>query len=320
VLASYVAGYFDKELLHLRSQYLCALRRAVEDPAGSSQRVSVSVSVFVSGGSLLQAPPCLRAEKLKSISSVAASIANRQFLDSVFAMTTDAVARMESIGREDRRLGHCLKEAFLLQLGLLVEGCLLPSARACVSMLLKLCAARPAKSALPPVKLLAVVAALVYGRARLRAHFEDTFQRRLATAPNLAVVCKEARRSACAKLQAAVGECLHAWVLAASGHVAKAMRANQSSYEYAPSQASQASQADCSATCALVCRAIAQVTSAVRQMEPQVAGGVDVEQAVWRPFGSQCVAGLISHLSKLKVTAQGAKMLLRDVQEYKHVS
>lgn len=89
VLGGYVNDYFDKELVHTRSQYATILRRAVEDTPSLGR---------VAGGTVLQLP-VLRAEKMKTIGSLVKSVANKQFINSVFTISTDAVLRMESIGR-----------------------------------------------------------------------------------------------------------------------------------------------------------------------------------------------------------------------------
>ena len=86
VLAEYASDYFDKELTHVRMQYVEHLRRAVDDLSGSQSKVFP--------GTILQIPH-LKAEKMKSIASIVVSVVNQKFVTGVLAITTDAVLRME---------------------------------------------------------------------------------------------------------------------------------------------------------------------------------------------------------------------------------
>lgn len=316
VLGGYVSDYFDKELLHTRSQYGNLLRRAVDDSPSLGR---------VSGGTLMQIPQ-LRAEKMKTISLLVKTVANRTFLNSIFTVTTDAVLRMESIGRDDRKLYNSLKDLFMLQLNFLSDGLMIPWAKACTNFLLKICSTKAANSSLPPMDLLPAVTSLIYGKNQIKIHFEDTFMRSLTSSPNLVVVCKEARRNTFKMLMNSVRECLHAWTLGVAFHIDKLLGSLQSKYDYAPKfdaitnllNNPQKSGGVCTPACDAVCKVIIQVTNAIRNYESQLIG-VDMNTLFWKPFGSQCIGNLISHLRKQKITLEGSKVLMRDIQEYKHV-
>lgn len=316
VLGGYVSDYFDKELLHTRSQYGSILRRAVDDTPALGR---------VAGGTLIHLPT-LRAEKMKSISLLVKTVANRNFLNSVFTITTDAILRMESIGRDDRKLPVCAKDLFIIHLSFLTDGLMIPWSRACTTMLLKICATKAANTSLPPMDLLPAVVALIYGKNQIKTHFDTTFMRALSTSPNLVVVCKEARRKTFKNIVNLARECLHAWTLGVAFHIEKLLSSLQSKYDYAPKfdpinnmLNGNKGSTNSTAACDAVCKAIIHVTNTIRNYETQLVG-IDMQLMFWKPFGSQCMGNLISHLRKQKITTDGSMMLLRDLQEYKHVS
>ena len=90
-------------MTHIRQQYVAILRKYLDEPA------------LVSSGTVLHLPH-MKAERFKSISQIMKSI-TRNLLKSLFAVTTDTVCRMESIGRDDKKkLPVYIKEICLFQL------------------------------------------------------------------------------------------------------------------------------------------------------------------------------------------------------------
>jgi hypothetical protein len=315
VLSGYVSDYFEKEITHSRNQYVDCLRRAVDDSSSLSK---------VSAGSILQLP-FLRAEKLKSIASIVKTVANRKFLNDIFNITSDAVQRMESIGRDDKKLPSKAKELFLLQLGFLCEGLFLPWSRACTTMLLKLASSRAQNSVLPPLDLLDALAALSYGVNRVKTHFDEVFSRPLGTVPNIVSYCKDSRRNSIRAVEAAAKESLHAWTLCIAVHLEKILVNLQSKYDYSPKfdpvfrAGSKQVVADPTTACDSVCKALIIVTNAVRSIQTNLVG-IDLTKLFWKPLGQQIIGALISHFRKLKISAEGSKVLDRDLDEYTHVS
>jgi hypothetical protein len=329
VLSNYVADYFDKELVHIRTQYSLALRKAVDDIANTTGRVVA--------GTLLQ-PPQLRAEKMKSISNLVKTVANRNFINSILSITTDAALRMESIGRDDRKLYSYIKDLYILQLGFLIDGVMLPCSKTCTTMLLKLCATKSSSTTMPSLDLLAAVSALIYTKNKLKSHFDTTFTRTLSSSANLVLICKEVHRKAFSMLVSASRECLYSWTLSMAYHIEKLLTSIQSKYDYAVKvdpiqQMIQQAQGgnrnsvsnkgnnfmiQCTAACEAVCKAINVIISKLREFEDDLKT-IDIDLMFWRPFGQTIIGNLISHLRKQKITTDGAKVLLRDIQEYKRV-
>ncbi len=77
--------------------------------------------------------------------------------------------------------------------------------------------------------------------------------------------------------------------------------------------------ADPTVACDSVCKAIMTVANAVRSMQVNLIG-LDLAKLFWKPMGQQVVGALISHLRKQKVSVEGTKVLMRDLEEYTHVS
>lgn len=117
-----------------------------------------------------------------------------RYVDSVFKITEEAVLRMESIGRDDKKLPAMVKDLYFILLNFLVSGLFIPWSNACTTLLLKSAAAKPQASALPPMEYLSVLGVLYKGVAGLKSRFQEVFVRPLSAMPNLIAVCKEARR------------------------------------------------------------------------------------------------------------------------------
>lgn len=80
-----MTDYFDKEITHVRNQYVEYLRRSADDLASLTK---------VFPGTLFQIPH-LKADKMKSIPALFSSVLNQKFVGGILAITTDAVLRME---------------------------------------------------------------------------------------------------------------------------------------------------------------------------------------------------------------------------------
>ncbi len=317
VLSGYVQDYFDKEIAHSRNQYVDCLRRAVDDTNSLAK---------VSAGSVLQLP-FLRAEKLKSIGAIVKSVGNKKFLNAIFAITSDAVQRMESIGRDDKKLPLRGKELFMLQLGFLCEGLFLPWSKACTTMLLKIASSRSQNSTLPPMELLAALSAVYYGIGRLKSNFEEVFLRPLSIMPNIVAICKDSRRNSIRAVESAAKESLHAWTLCVAVHLEKVLLNLQSKYDYSPKAdplafrmggVAQKVVTDPTVACDSVCKAILTVANAVRTNQVNLLG-LDLTKLFWKPLGQQVVGALICHLRKQKISPEGTKVLARDLEEYTNI-
>lgn len=344
VLVNYLHDYFDKETMHVRNQYVALLRKAVDEhgpPANGQGKVSA--------GTVLQLPH-FRAERMKSIEQIASTVANRKFLDSIFNVTTDAVTRMESIGRDDKKLPNHVKDLYLLQLGFIAEGLMLPWSKASITMLLRLAGSKPQNSALPSIEALPSLVALTYGKHRLNTHFNDIFQRPLSASPNLIAACKEAKKKYFALIRRTANEMLFAWTLCVAAHFDKLLLTLQGKYDYNPildglgaaavAVAAVATNNNMNAllagpmgksrfnfnnvtgptaACDAVCKAFIQVTHAMRRYEQDFVD-FDLNSLFWRPMGQQFVGLLIAHIRRQTISVDGARQLRRDLEEYRHIT
>jgi hypothetical protein len=160
----------------------------------------------------------MRPDRIKSTLSIVQTVGNKVFLNRIFAIVTDAVVRMESIGRDDKKLTHRLKDLFLLEVGFLTEGLFVPWAKSCVSVLLKQLSNR-SSAGLPPPEVLAVLAAITYGVSKMKSHFDEVFLRPLQAVPNIVAVCKENRMKAFRELDLMARQMLYAWTACAVAQV-----------------------------------------------------------------------------------------------------
>jgi hypothetical protein len=337
VLVNYLHDYFEKETMHVRNQYVALLRRAVDEHGAPPHGK-------VSAGTVLQLPH-FRAERMKSIAQMVATVANKKFVDSIFNVTTDAVTRMESIGRDDKKLPNHVKDLYLLQLGFIAEGLILPWSKASITMLLRLAGSKPPNSALPPVDVLPSLVALTHGKYRLHAHFTDVFYRPLSTSPNLVAACKESRKKYFALIRRNANETVFAWTLCVAAHFEKLLLTLQGKYDYNPilegigaaavavASAGRTTSSMLlsrnrfnfmnvtgpSSACDAVCKAFIQVTNAVRRYEPDFVD-LDVDALFWRPFGQQFIGLLIAHFRRQNISVDGARQFRRDLEEYRHVT
>lgn len=335
VLVGYVTDYFEKEVAHVRHQYVTALRKAVDDHSNTGK---------VFAGTVLQLPH-FRAEKMKSIQQIVNTVANKKFLNEIFTITTDAVTRMESIGRDDKKLPQHVKDLYLLQLGFITEGLILPWSKTSVTMLLKVAGSKPQNSALPPFEVFPSLVALTYGKHRINTHYNDIFMRPLSTSPNLMAACKETKQKYFGMIRKTANEVLFAWTLGVGAHLDKSLVTLQGKYDYNPvfeglsataaaavGVASNGSMGrnrfsmmgvnagplEASAACDAVCKAFIQVTNVVRSYEADIID-LDMTALFWRPFGQQFIGIIISHLRRQTISVDGARQLRKDLEEYRHV-
>lgn len=292
----------------MRNQYSELLRDAVED--------ATMLSKPDTKGPLQL--PLLRADRIKTILSVVQSVGNKVFLNRVFSVTTDTVCRMESIGRDDKKLTHRIKDLFLLQLAFLSEGMLIPWSKACITVLLKQLANRNATTMLPPSEILALLTVLTYGVSRIKSHFDEVFLRPLSIVPNIVAVCKENRMKAFRDLDMVARQIIYAWTLCAAAQVERTLTTLQSKYDYAPKFEAAGVKQEPTTACDTACKTITAALNAVRQYEAKLLG-LDLVKLFWRPFGQQLVGIIITHVRKQKITPEGYKALSRDLKEYSKV-
>jgi hypothetical protein len=221
VFSTYLTDYFTKEALHVRNQLSEMLRSAVDDPNALS-RAATSGAVQL---------PMMRADRIKSVPWIVQTVGNKVFVNRIVAIVTDAVCRMESIGRDDKKLTHRLKDMFLLEIGYLHEGLFLPWSRATVTSLLRLVSARTNANTGPPLpETLAVLAVITYGVGRMKSHFDEVFARPLAVVPNIVAVCKENRLKVFKELDLMARQMLYAWTICAVAQVSGVSRSFRALY------------------------------------------------------------------------------------------
>jgi hypothetical protein len=243
--------YFDKEISHVKQQYTNTLRKVLDDPQ------------LVSAHTVLHLPQ-FRAEKVRHLSTFCKSIGNRQFVKSILSITMDAVVRMESIGRDDKKkLPVYTKDLCLLQLSFLVDNIYLPSLRQSTNLLLKHASNLYNQSAnttttaasssgsgsggigryannglggstgvsLDILELLAVVGTF---REQYSQHFVSLFQRPLLDHPNLLVICKDARKDSMQLLTRHAKETFYAWEVGLIMYLERTLSLAQSKFDFAP--------------------------------------------------------------------------------------
>jgi len=320
VMGVYITDYFEKEITQVKFKFSNVLMKAVDN----NKDLLTSASVLASF-------PKIRAEKMKTIDVIAKTIANPQLINSIFAIVTDAIVRMETIGKDDKKLPAKAKELFMLLLTFLVDGLFFPSMITSRTLLLKLAGAKPSSSALPPMDFLKILATIYSGVKRLKDFFEVSFVRPLSAQPNLIVLCKETRRNALTELEVSTRESLHAWTLSVAVHYEKVLQSVQSKYDYNPPVDPMAGIAISGLTgvkpkgtnpsnaCSTLKNEMATVSDTINQYKDDLVG-LNLIDAFWRPLGRQFIGGLIVHLKKQKISIDGSKVLLKDIEEYCHMT
>lgn len=334
VISSYLLDYFDKEFMHVRNQFGGLFTSTTNDATLLNKPAA---------NGLLYRIPTLKPDKLKSFSFILGTVGNTRFLDRVFTITTDAVSRMETIGKDDRKLPIQLKELFLLQLGFLKDALFVPWLKFSSTALLRQLMVRSKKTQAaattmhpPPIELLELICTITYGVGRVRTHFDEVFSPPLQVTPNAMAVCKENRVKAFKELDGLVREATSAWIICIVSYVEKTLHTVQSKFDYAPkfdnsssSSSSSASSSNtssrrqstvaCSSACETVCKGLHEAFHAIDRLKDRMLG-LDVMKLLWRPMGVQLVGLIISHIRRQKVTMEGAKVLIRDLKEYSKVS
>jgi hypothetical protein len=321
VFSGYLADYFQKESIHVRNQYSELLRLALEED-------QFAITKPATYGPLIHLP-AMRPERVKSAAGLVQTVANKVFLNRIFSATTDTVGRMESIGRDDKKLTVRLKDLFVLQMTFLSDALFVPWSKACVQIMLKLIATKGGSttSTAPPVEVLAVLSALTYGVSRIKTHFDEVFYRPISAVPNILAVSKESRLKAFKELDLLARQLFNAWTQCTVANIEKTLTSLQSKYDYAPRfetldaariGGGGAVKLVPTVACDAACRALQTAISYMRSYESKLLN-VDLTKLFWRPLGQQMVGLIISHVRRLKVSPDGNKFLSRDLREYAKV-
>eukprot|EP01031_Cornospumella_fuschlensis_P033224 gene33224-40198_t len=324
VLSSYVSDYFEKELLHVRTQCTQLLKKAVEEGGGGG----LGGVGRISGGTLLT-PPVVKWEKLKSVSYILKTVMNRLVFSQLLNIVTDACVRMESIGgREDggRRLPPQVQALYLLLLQICYDGVVAPCLQAAVALLTKQGGGNTGANS-PPLETFQLISVALHVKIKLKSLFDDVFTRPLAVAPNSLLVCKEGRRRGEKGVVRGVGEVLGGYLLCVKGYMERLLTSLQSKYDYAPrgdgggreSVNLGGAGAGCTAACDALCKVIITLCQAIRNIDAELKGGGIPPATLYQPLTSLIVGTLLSHLRRLKVTPLGWGRCKRDIVEYKHV-
>ncbi len=168
----------------------------------------------------------------------------------IFAVTTDAVCRMESIGRDDKKkLPIYLKELCLLQLGFLNDGIFMPALKQATNLLLKTASSIYKQQSLAiggpngsgnafgsiiSYDVLDFLAVLCYYREEFANNFQNIFQRPLLDYPNLLVICKDTRKESFKAIIHHSKETLYAWEVGIVLYLEKTLSSIQSKFDFAP--------------------------------------------------------------------------------------
>ena len=58
----------------------------------------------------------------------------------------------------------------------------------------------------------------------------------------------------------------------------------------------------------------------ITKIDKELIQSFDMINLFWKPLGQQFIGILISHIRKYKISIEGGKLLLRDLEEYQNVS
>ena len=152
VFGPYLVDYYQKESTHLKLRYGQSL---IECTAV----LNLPAKKAVTTTTIMSALPTVKAERFKTISNIARTIGNHEYVDIIFSLTNESIMRMGIIGQDDKKLPFKIKDLFLLHIKFLIDCVLLPSTSAMITMLLKLAAASSQSSTLPPIEFLTVLGA-----------------------------------------------------------------------------------------------------------------------------------------------------------------
>jgi len=303
VFSTYLSDYFVKESQHVRNQYTDLLNTALND--------STLLTKPANNGVLAQVP-LMRSDRIKTPQLLVSTVANKVFLNRVFSVTTDAACRMESIGRDDKKLTHRLKELYLLQLAFLSDALLQPWSKYCIATQLKTFSNRAAITALPPQEMLTVLSVLTYGVSRIKSHFDEVFLRPLSIVPNIVAVCKESRLKVFRELDLSARQLIYIYTLCCVALVEKTLLSLQSKYDYAPKfENNNKSKIEPTSACENVVKILQAVVQTLRNYESKLLG-MDVVKLFWRPLGQQVCVCAFFFLSVFADVVSYLKQIDRD--------
>lgn len=323
----------------------------------------------MTSGSFLQLPK-LKAEKLRSISSMVKTVAQSDFLSDYFRVTEDSAFRMKIIGVDDRRLGAKLKELFVMEMSFLLEGIFVPLCQACTIFLLKYSTSVGSNSAsassssgsnnssssLAPLEYLSLLAFISTGLTSLRSHFDSSLAPALS--PNLIASLKEMRRKSIQSIEKGVNDSLHAFILAIGSFIDRSLSISQQKNDFLKIESNSANNGIISnisssinnitenaniigaaglsgiikkssffgnvieptSACDLICRALISIANEIRQKETIIAPVFKINELLWKPLGRQIIGCLLAHFRRQKISMDGAKIFLRDLEEYFNVT
>ncbi len=307
VIGTYITDYFDKELTLVKFEFSDSLKKAVGNDAS-----------YITAVSVLSSQPRLKAEKFKTINELVSKVANMQYINSVFMITTESIIRMERIGRDDKRLAVKAKELYLLEIEFLVDGLFIPWSTSIVNLLLKCASTSANKSTLPPLEFLQSLSALFLGINKIKSHFDDIYIVPLTLQPQLIVICKEARTAAFKRLDKVMKESIFAWSMCVGIHLEKTLTTLQSKYDFAPQGMMPGKSRVYTDACASIRKELIGLENSISSYKDFL-HGFNMVELLWKPLGQMFVGTLISHIKKYKVSMDGAKILLNDLEEYKNL-
>lgn len=133
VFSVYVQDYFDgKEILYVKQVFVNDLRRVVVDSDSKYSMVSKVPTPLVidraitndhcqvNAGSIFTMPK-LQAGKIKSVSAILNTVANKKYISGIFDVIADSIHRIGIIETDDRRRASNYKDIFVLLLGRLLQ-------------------------------------------------------------------------------------------------------------------------------------------------------------------------------------------------------
>jgi hypothetical protein len=126
-------------------------------------------------------------------------------------------------------------------------------------------------------------------------------------------------------LQKASREVLYAWSLCVSVHVDKVLQSLQSRYDYLPREGMQAQSqssgqlpSSCSPACNNACKAVLAAIFVLKNSEEDIVG-INMSDECYKPLGRLFVGTVSAHIKRQKISLEGGRVLLRDLEEYIHV-
>lgn len=71
--------------------------------------------------------------------------------------------------------------------------------------------------------------------------------------------------------------------------------------------------------CDTICKALLEVSNAIRDHIDDISG-INLHENFWMPLGRQIIGSIISHMRRQKISIDGAKVIMKDLNEYYNVS